>query len=99
MSCAVRFVPSHGAPRREAVRTGTTLLAAVRAAGLPLASACDARGLCGRCGLEVLGGAGALSAPDAREAEVLRRNRQTPGLRLACRARVAGNVVVRAPYW
>ena len=66
---------------------------------LPLASACGADGICGRCALRVLTGAAALSAPDGNEAEVKRRNRIDPELRLACRAAVNGPVVVTASYW
>lgn len=76
-----------------------TLLEAARRAGLPMASACGADGICGRCGLRVLTGAGALSAESADETEVKRRNRIDPDLRLACRAGVHGPVAVTASYW
>ena len=96
MPAEVRFHPSG---LRLRVESGSTLLAAARRAGLPLASACGADGLCGRCGLRVLSGAEHLSDRTASEAEVMRRNRVAPELRLACRAGVWGDIEVTAPYW
>jgi len=96
MDVRVRFAPSG---RCVVVAAGTTLLAAARRAGLPLASACDGDGLCGRCGVTPLAGAGALSPEDAAEARARRRNRGAPGERLACRATVSSDVFVTAGYW
>ena len=53
MPVTVRFQPEGREVRCRAARR---LLDAVRSAGLPLASACGAEGLCGRCGLEILDG-------------------------------------------
>jgi ferredoxin len=72
------------------------------AAGLPVASSCSGRGACGRCVIEVLEGAGALSRPTLREGRVLRRNGRPEGARLACRCRVTDpqlRIVVRTGYW
>jgi len=80
------------------VAHGTTLFAACRRAGLPLGSSCDAEGICGRCHLEVLD-EGALSVQTAAEARVLADNRVSPDRRLACLARVRGDLSVRADYW
>lgn len=88
-----------GDARTVEVPDGATLLDAVLAAGLPLARACSGSGLCGRCGLEVLAGGGALSAEAPDEAEAKRRNRVPGELRLACCSRVAGPVEVTASYW
>ncbi len=71
-------------------------------AGLPVASSCSGRGICGRCAMEVLEGADALTRTTARERRVLERNGHPPGTRLTCRCRVRGEgtrVVVRAGYW
>ena len=92
----MRFQPSG---TRLRVETGTTLLEAARRAGLPMASACGADGICGRCGVRVLAGGSLLSAERAEEASVKRRNRVDPGLRLSCRAAVHGPVEVTASYW
>ena len=51
MECCVRFLPSE---REIRVPAGTSLLEAARRAGLPVASACGADGICARCGLDIL---------------------------------------------
>jgi len=92
----VRFQPSG---RCVVVAAGSTLLAAVQQAGLPLATACRGDALCGRCGVTPLTGGSALSPEDAQEARAKRRNRIAPGQRLACRASVSGDLEVTASYW
>lgn len=92
----MRFQPSGRALR---VPEGTTLLEAARGAGLPVASACGADGVCGRCGMRVLAGDASLSAESEAEARVKRMNRLETGVRLACRAAVRGPVEVSASYW
>ena len=92
----IRLLPS-GASVTAA--RGTTLMAAVRRVGLPIATACGTDGLCGRCGVRVLEGAAALSAETAAETRTKTRNRVDPALRLACQAAVAGNIEITASYW
>jgi ferredoxin len=81
------------------VAPGTTLLEAAHRAGLPLASACGADGLCARCGVRVLAGAESLSPETEAERRQKRRNRIEPELRLACRAAALGDVLVTTGYW
>jgi ferredoxin len=102
MPCRVSFLRRRDGARETLTRevpAGTTLLDAVRAAGLPIARACTGRGLCGRCDLEILEGQGQLSP----EAEDERETRERDGLcsrrRLACQARVRGPVLATAGYW
>ena len=78
---------------------GTTLLEAARRARLPVASACGAAGLCGRCGMRILSGAGSLAAEDGDEARVKRANRVDPSERLACRIVPTDDVEVTTQYW
>lgn len=93
----VSFQPSG---RAVEVPAGSTLLEAALAAGLPIARACGADGLCGRCGVRVLAGAGTgVDAASDAEAATRRRNRLDPELRLACLARVLGDIEVTASYW
>lgn len=92
----VRFEPSG---RSQQVPAGSSLLEAAREAGLPVASACGADGICGRCGMRVLEGAESLESEGERERELKRRNRIDAELRLSCRVRVAGPLVVTATYW
>ena len=81
------------------VDDGATLLDAALTAGLPVARACGGDGLCGRCGLEVLRGADALSAAEADEVDAKVRNRVPDAWRLSCRALVHGPLEVTAGYW
>jgi adenylate cyclase len=90
----VRFEPSG---RTISVAAGTSLLEAARAAGLPVASACGADGVCGRCGMRIL--AGDPGPETAAEAAIKRRNRIEPELRLSCRVRVESELVATATYW
>lgn len=96
MDHRVRFLPSGRSVR---VSDGSTLLDAAREVELPVASACDASGICSRCGLEVLEGGEALGTEDEQDRERKRRNRIDPDLRLSCRTRVVCDLVVTAPYW
>lgn len=73
------------------VDPGTTVQRASVLAGVPIAAPCGGRGVCGGCGVKVL--AGELAPPDAAETAGLARAPR--GVRLACRARVAGAVTVR----
>jgi len=92
----IRFQPSG---RELRVERGTTILEAARLAGLPMASACGADGICARCGVRVLAGAGGLSPETEPETRQKQRNRIDPTLRLACRAVALGDVEVTAGYW
>ena len=96
MLAKIRFEPSG---RTVLVAAGTLLLDAVRQAGLPIARACGAEGICGRCGLRVLAGGQGLEVESELEAQVRRRNRVSEDQRLACRVAVAGDLVVTASYW
>ena len=96
MDIQVRF-PTRG--RSICVPSGTLLIDAVRSAELPIASACRADGLCGRCGVSILAGAGEVAAESPEESRAKQRNRIDARLRLACRIRVCADVSVAAPYW
>ena len=93
---AVAFHPSG---RRVEVPPGSTLLDAAVAAGLPIARGCGAQALCARCAVRVLDGAEHLEPESAEEALRKRCNRVDPTLRLACCARVRGDVSITASYW
>jgi ferredoxin len=96
MGVRVRFLPSGRSVR---IPRGMTLLSAARRAGLPVASACGAEGICGRCAVAILAGAEALPRETPFEAEVKRRNRVPTAQRLACRIAVTAPLEVTAGYW
>ena len=96
MRARVRFEPSG---RTVEVETGTLLLDAAREAGLPVARACGASGVCARCALTIVDGEGELLAASDEEARAKQRNRVSDALRLACRTTVEGDLVVTADYW
>ena len=92
----VRFLPSG---REVDSPPGTTLLDATIAAGLPIARSCGAEGVCAKCALEILAGAAQLSAETPEELRIKARNHIEPACRLACRAKLGGDVTVTASYW
>ncbi len=96
MEVHVCFEPSGRSVR---VPAGTRLLEATRRASLPMASACGAESICGRCGVEILRAAAALPAETEEERNVKQRNRVDPQLRLACRIAVSADLVVTTRYW
>jgi uncharacterized 2Fe-2S/4Fe-4S cluster protein (DUF4445 family) len=96
----VSFTP---AGRRGTFPRGTTVLDAARALGVDLDSVCGARGICGRCQVEVGSrpGVGAeparLGAPTTTEADYAGRRPLVPGRRLGCAARIEDDVVIDVP--
>lgn len=82
------------AGRRSDVPCGSTVLAAVRAAGLELVSVCGGRGLCGSCRVTAWGG---LTPPTGQEHELLTVAELAAGTRLACQAAVIADVRVDVP--
>jgi uncharacterized 2Fe-2S/4Fe-4S cluster protein (DUF4445 family) len=66
---------------------GETLLSCIRRSGLTAESTCDGRGVCGKCRVAAHG---KLSPPDEVEREHLAG--QSADVRLACRAKVLGDV-------
>lgn len=72
------------------VASGTTVLAAARAAGVLISAPCGGRGVCGSCAVRVL--EGVLEPPDDLERRGLSNARSS--VRLACRATVSSAVVL-----
>jgi 2Fe-2S ferredoxin len=92
----VRFQP---AGKKLRVPSGTRILDAARQAGLPVARACGANGLCARCGVVVLDGRESVSAETPDEVLAKRANRIDASMRLSCMVTVSGNVQITASYW
>jgi len=88
-SALVTFEPS-GCTRGVAI--GTTIKQAAAEAGVVLDAPCGGLGTCGRC---LVGVEGALEPPASDERILLTETQLAEGIRLACRAAIAGDVVVR----
>ncbi len=78
------------------VTPGTSLLAAVLRAGRPIGYACRGLGVCVACRLRV---EGPLSPVGEAEARLLAALEEPAPYRIACLARIVGDVRVRADYW
>ena len=82
---------------------GTTVLEAARALGVDLDSVCGARGICGRCQVEIGARPGVqadparLSAPSTTELGYTGRRPFPDGRRLGCAARILDDVVIDVP--
>lgn len=96
---SVRFSSSRGQWVEVEVPSGTSVLRAATGAGMPIARACGANRVCGRCVVEVRRGLEVLSAEDRCELRTKTRNKLGSRARLACCARVRGDVEVTASYW
>jgi len=70
------------------VPAGTTVLAAIHAAGHDWWHACGAKGRCTTCRVRVLAGAECLAPPTAPELRYRAAGRLAPAERLACQAQV-----------
>jgi len=83
--------------KRVQVEPGATLLEAARLAGVPLTSDCGGAGTCGQCRVVAREAGPALSPPNATEQARLAADELAAGCRLACQARVLGDVKVDLP--
>lgn len=90
--CEITFLPEK---RTMTVAQGTTLLQAMRTAGLIVETPCDGRGTCGKCQVKA---SGSLTVPTEAEAASL-GNLLEDGIRLACQAKMEGAVQVELTSW
>jgi uncharacterized 2Fe-2S/4Fe-4S cluster protein (DUF4445 family) len=88
---SVRFV---GVDGTALVARGTSVLEAAAEVGVVIPAPCGGRGACGRCAVTVL--TGELEPPSDQEVAALARARVgSSEIRLACMARIAGDVTLR----
>lgn len=73
--------------RRLTAPVGTTMLEAIRAAGIPHASVCGGRGRCTTCRVRVNSGLEALDSPNETERRALAGIDAPDNVRLACQTR------------
>ncbi len=80
-------------------KSDETLLDLARRASVPLGNACGGIGICARCRVRIVEGAGNLTAPTAIETRVSAERGLDPDERLACQAVVRGNCSITTSYW
>ena len=90
--CTVTFEPSGAV---VCVARGSTVRRAASEADVALDFPCGGLGVCGGCTVAV---AGMLEPPEDDECVLIRAQDLAAGVRLACRARVAGDVTVRSTH-
>jgi 2Fe-2S ferredoxin len=96
LSKKVTFVPLQKAAE---AKSDETLLDAGRRAGVPIGNSCGAIGICARCRVRIVSGAGNLTPPTAIETQVTQRRKLDPDERLACQAVVCGDCEITTTYW
>jgi adenylate cyclase len=82
----------HASGRIIAAHAGSSILEALRDAGVPHASVCGGRGRCTTCRVRVAGGLDTLAAAAELEAEALRRIDAAPNVRLACQVHPGADI-------
>ena len=92
----IRFVRKY--PDIE-VAEGSLLMEALLKAGLPVASSCHGDGICGKCRIQIVGGAENLTKINEIEAIVRDRLKIPPEFRISCQSRVIGNILIDTSYW
>ncbi|MGB9683155.1 MAG: 2Fe-2S iron-sulfur cluster-binding protein, partial [bacterium] len=76
------------------VEEGTTIMKALEELGIELETLCGGAGWCGQCKVKV---SGKVTTPTSSEIRLLGEERIRDGFRLACQARILGNVEVEVP--
>ncbi|MBL4891244.1 MAG: adenylate/guanylate cyclase domain-containing protein [Rhizobiaceae bacterium] len=74
---------------------GTSVLDISRLAGVPHMSVCGGRARCSTCRTLILNGSEHLSPPTDAEAELLTKLKADSNIRLACQAKVLGDIEIR----
>lgn len=85
--------------RSASARDDETLLDVARRAGAPLGNACGGVGVCTRCRVRIVAGAGNLSEPTSIEVRFGTARGFAADERMACQAVVQGDCEVTTPYW
>lgn len=90
-----RVTVTYGDGTRIAALPGMSLLDVSRQAGIPHMSVCGGRARCSTCRTLVSAGGRMLAPPSEAEKVLLERLKAGPNIRLACQARVRGDVEIR----
>jgi 2Fe-2S ferredoxin len=81
------------------VERGREILWAAERNDVPLGSSCSGDGLCGWCKVIVLEGENNIAEPNEIERKVMLRKHYQPYERVACQAKVLGDIVITTTYW
>lgn len=92
----VKFVPLN---REVEIKNGETLFKAARVNGVPIGSSCRGDCVCGWCKVEVVAGIENLSQPEDCEKKLMKTRDYGKSERVACSARVFGDVSITTGYW
>ena len=92
----VRFVPLN---KEVEIKNGETLFKAARVNGIPIGSSCRGDCVCGWCKVEIVAGMENLSEPEDCEKKLMKTGNYGKSERVACNARVFGDVSITTGYW
>lgn len=81
------------------VAMGATLMRSLLEAGVPVASSCNADGVCAKCGIRIIQGMENLSPANQTELFLKEKNNISVDIRISCQTQVWGDIVVDADYW
>ena len=81
------------------VPLNTNLMKALLQADLPVASSCDGDGVCAKCKIIIVEGAGNLSQENDTEIFLKESNNIPHQARISCQTEVLGDIVIDTTYW
>ncbi|MGZ5280506.1 MAG: 2Fe-2S iron-sulfur cluster-binding protein [Pseudobdellovibrionaceae bacterium] len=81
------------------VSVGANLMKSLLSAEVPVASSCNADGVCAKCRLQITKGLQNLSAPNETELFLKEKFQLKSNQRISCQTFVLGDVEVDASYW
>ncbi|MDR0567623.1 MAG: ASKHA domain-containing protein [Spirochaetaceae bacterium] len=92
MECKITFNLDGGKSLTAPARTGETLLAIAKSAGLAIDAPCSGNGTCGKCRVQLLSG-----SADSPESRHINPEEFAAGYRLACSTKAVGDAAVYVP--
>ncbi|MGZ3744361.1 MAG: 2Fe-2S iron-sulfur cluster-binding protein [Pseudobdellovibrionaceae bacterium] len=81
------------------VPVGASLMRSLLKAGVPVASSCNADGVCAKCAIHIVKGRENLSSPNATELFLREKNNISADIRISCQTQILGDIMVDAGYW
>lgn len=76
-----------------------SLMKALLAHQVPVASSCNGDGICGKCKVEVIAGMENLTPPTEAEQMLKNKFRLDSHTRISCQCKAYGDVSLRTTYW